>query len=180
MTLVAVIVIVSLMGQIIIDIISAMGDRLASIITATTDLSVRNRMVESAAAMDEILASPIWGYGLGYHFNFHPLIPYLTPTWYVHNVYLYLWLKLGIFGLSAFLIWYGMVLYHAYLCVRRLSDPFLHPLVLGIMCIMIAMIPLSITSPQFIQKDSILFLALGTGIIERIYRSNNWTAPLEA
>jgi hypothetical protein len=54
--------------------------------------------------------------------------------------------------------------------VRRLSDPFLHPLVLGIMCIMIAMIPLSITSPQFIQKDSILFLALGTGIIERIYR----------
>jgi O-antigen ligase len=180
MTLVAVIVIVSLMGQIIIDIVSAMGDRLASIITASMDLSIRNRMVESAAAMDEILASPIWGYGLGYHFNFHPLIPYLTPTWYVHNVYLYLWLKLGIFGLSAFLIWYGMVLYHAYLCVRRLSDPFLHPLVLGIMCIMIAMIPLSITSPQFIQKDSILFLALGTGIIERIYRSNNWTAPLEA
>ena len=180
MALVGALAIAFLMGPLIIDILSAMGDRLGSVFTTKLDLSFRNRLVESSAVLDEIIASPIWGYGLGYYYNFQPLIPYLTPTWYVHNVYLYFWLKLGIFGLVAFLLWYGMVLYHAYFCVRRLSDPFLQPLTLGIMCIMIAMIPLSISSPQFIQKDSILFLALGSGIIERIYRSNNWTDPLEA
>lgn len=180
MLVIAAAVILFFMGQLIIDIITVMGDRLASVFSAAVDLSFRNRMAESAAVIDLIIASPIWGYGLGYYFNFHPLIPYLTPTWYIHNVYLYLWLKLGIFGLMVFMIWYGTVIRHAWICARRIKDPFLQPLIIGIMCLMIAMIPLSITSPQFIQKDSILFLAIGTGIIERIYRSDDWSMPLEA
>jgi O-antigen ligase len=153
-------------GPLFWKILAVLGERFESILGAGVDLSFRNRLAESAGALDRILANPVWGYGFGYYYFFDPVIPYQLPTWYVHNAYLYLWLKLGLLGLIAFLVWYGSVLRHACSAYRSTTDPFLKPLLLGIASVMIAMIPLSVTSPQFIQKDSILFLAIGMSIAE--------------
>lgn len=158
------------LGPVIYDLATVLGERVVSILGATVDISLRNRIVESSAAFDEIMGSPIWGYGLGFYYTYVPLIPGELPTWYVHNAYLYLWLKLGLPGLVAFLAWYVTVIVHGYRAYRANEDAFVKPLLLSVTSIMLAMIPLSITSPQYIQKDSILFLALAMGFIEIAYR----------
>lgn len=166
------------MDQLLFDILTAMGDRLATVFSSSLDVSVRNRLVESAAAFDKILGSPIWGYGFGAYYRYRALIPSEMPTWYVHNVYLYLWMKIGLIGLVVFLIWYLNVILHGYQVYRRLKDPLLKPLLLSVVSLLISMIPLAVTSPQFIQKDAILFVAFGAGLIECLYRSNRPSGTL--
>lgn len=173
--LLALVSITLFMGPLAVDIVTVMAERFGSILSAAVDLSLRNRLAESAEVVSRIAESPVFGYGLGYYYSFFPLIPYEMPTWYVHNAYLYIWLKLGLIGLVVFLVWYFTVLIHGYRLYRALRDPFLQPLILGVTSVMIAMLPLSVTSPQFIQKDSILFLALSMGIIERLYRNPTLT-----
>lgn len=162
------------------DIASVMAERFESVASAMVDLSIKHRLAESVAVLNLIAVNPIVGYGLGFFYSFYPLIPLEMPTWYVHNVYLYLWLKVGLFGLIVFLVFYLSVVVHGYRAYRRTQDPFLKPLVLGITSVMMAMMPLSVTSPQFIQKDSMLFLALGMGIVELVYRETGAARMLEA
>lgn len=178
LTLTGVTLILLVMGQLLFDILTTMGDRLATVFTTTLDLSVRNRLVETAAAYDKIMGSPIWGYGLGTYYQYRALIPSEMPTWYVHNVYLYLWMKIGLIGLAVFLLWYLTVISHGYRVYRRLEDPLLKPLVLSIISLLVSMIPLAVTSPQFIQKDAVLFIAFGAGLIERLYRSDQPSGTL--
>ena len=167
-------------GPVIFDLATVLGERFLSILSASVDISLRNRLVESEAALEDIMMSPLWGYGFGYYYSYHPLIPSLLPTWYVHNVYLYIWLKLGLLGLVTFLVWYITVIIHGYRAYRNITDPLLKPLILSGTSIMIAMIPLSVTSPQFIQKDSIIFLALAMGFIEITYCGHLPIRPSEA
>lgn len=169
-----------LVGPLVVEVASAVAERFGSISSAMLDLSIKHRLAESMAAFHLIMRNPIVGYGLGFLYSFYPLIPADLPTWYVHNVYLFLWLKLGIFGLTTFLVFYLSVVIHGYRAYRRTEDPFLKPLTLGITSVMVAMIPLSITSPQFIQKDSILFLSIGMGIVEFVYRGSGSDRMLEA
>lgn len=176
--LVSVTIVLLFMDQLLFDILAAMSDRLATLFATSLDLSVRNRLVESAAAFDKILGSPIWGYGLGAFYHYRALIPSEMPTWYVHNVYLYLWMKIGLIGLIVFLVWYLTVITHGYRVYRRLEDPLLKPLLLSVVSLLISMIPLAVTSPQFIQKDAILFVAFGAGLIERLYRSDQPSGTL--
>jgi O-antigen ligase len=159
------------MGPVFLDVLSALGERLASISGASVDLSLKNRWAESAGAFQSILNSPVWGYGFGYVFSYDHLLPPEAPTWYAHNGFLYLWLKTGAIGLGLFLAWYLTVLVHGYRIGRKTDDPFLKPLITGVTSVMIAMLPLSITSPQFIQKDSILFLTIGMAVIELAYHN---------
>lgn len=159
------------MDRLMYDIFEALGDRAGTLFIGTLDLSVKNRLAESAAVTDLIAANPLWGYGLGVFYHYRPLIPYDIPTWYIHNAYLYLWLKIGLAGLVVFLLWYGRIVVHSYRVYRFTTDPFLKPLALAIHAVLIAMIPLSFTSPQFIQKDSLLFVAFGAAIVERLYRT---------
>ncbi|MBI4551830.1 MAG: O-antigen ligase family protein [Candidatus Latescibacteria bacterium] len=169
-----------LAGPIVVEIASVVAERFGSITGATLDISIKQRLAESTAVLRLIAANPVVGYGLGFLFSFYSLIPAELPTFYVHNVYLYIWLKLGVFGLATFLVFYLSVLVHGYRAYRSLDHPFLKPLVLGIVSVMIAMLPLSLSSPQFIQKDSILFLSLGMGIVELAYRDTRAVRVLES
>ena len=168
----AIIAVALFFGPEFFDLATVLVKRFLSIFSATVDLSLRNRMVESEAVLEAIMMSPVWGYGLGYYYSFQPLIPTILPTWYVHNAFLYIWLKLGLLGLATFLIWYITVIIHGYRAYRTTGDPLMQPLLLSMVSIMVAMIPLSITSPQFIQKDSIIFLALAMGFVEITYRGH--------
>ncbi|MEE2708059.1 MAG: O-antigen ligase family protein [Gemmatimonadota bacterium] len=168
----AIIAVALFIGPELFDLATVLGERFLSIFSAMVDISLRNRIVESEAVLEAIMMSPVWGYGFGYYYSFHPLIPAVLPTWYVHNAYLYIWLKLGLLGLVTFLIWYITVIIHGYRAYRTIADPLMRPLLLSVVSIMIAIIPLSATSPQFIQKDSIIFLALAMGFIEITYRGH--------
>ena len=129
------------------------------------DPSFRSRITESAKVLTLIGNHPIWGYGLGAEYDFVSMIPRVMPTFYVHNAYLYLLFKTGIPGLAAFLIFYFAGLREGFRRSRGEDDPFLKAVRLGFLSMLLAMIPLSITSPQFIQKDSVLLISLGFAVL---------------
>lgn len=67
---------------------------------ATVDVSLINRFYESAAAWDRIAVNPVLGYGFGVPFRRYDLIYGGTLDWaFIHNAYLGMWYKLGLWGL---------------------------------------------------------------------------------
>ncbi|WP_143536822.1 O-antigen ligase family protein [Rubricoccus marinus] len=83
--------------------------RLFSISSAfTADVSLLNRYEETASAWREIQQSPILGHGWGAQVFRKDLIANGTLSWgFIHNGYIWLWHKVGILGLTLFLIPFG-------------------------------------------------------------------------
>ncbi len=156
-------------GEILVETIVS---RFTSVGTALTDVSFQNRIVESKAVLELVKNNPIMGYGLGKTYIFNPIIPREMPTWYVHNAYLFLWFKLGFLGLASFLIFYFTILIHGFhLSIKNKTNNF--TIIINSMnACLISMLLVSITSPQFIQKDSMLIITLFAAIIEFFYQRN--------
>ncbi len=80
--------------------------RLASFGTQHTSETASNieRLVEYRAAWLAILSSPMVGKGLGYEVVIRqPFYLVTTSQWFIHEMYLWIWLKQGIIGLIALL-----------------------------------------------------------------------------
>ena len=170
LVLIGLLIIIFFFGNLGTFIINAIEERFETLGEIRTDISFLNRLVESKAVLSFIKLNPIIGYGLGKTYIFRPLIPREMPTWYVHNGYLYLVFKVGMIGLFFIMAFFLRVIYNGYLVYRGEKDSFYKALTLGIISLFIAMIPLSVSSPQFHAKDSALIIAFGAGIIEAIKR----------
>ncbi len=144
----------------------AISDRFSSLDKLKVDISMLNRLIETKAVWQLIKQNPILGYGLGKTYVFLPLIEREMPTWYVHNAYVYFWFKTGLLGLLSLLLFYFAAIRHSLRCYFQQTEMYDQALALGIFSLLIAMAVVSITSPQFIQKDSLLIMALGIGIVE--------------
>jgi O-antigen ligase len=96
------------------DILALLGTRFASSFgTQQSSETASNvtRLVEWLQAGREILASPWTGQGLGYELHVrHPIFLRTSSQWYVHQMYLWIWLKQGVFGLLALLAAFGAAL----------------------------------------------------------------------
>jgi len=115
------------------DILESAGGRFASIGSTKVQaqgpidpstLSNIERLLEYSIVGKHILASPVFGYGLGFTFLGTKPYPRVTrPQWWVHQSYLYTTLKQGLLGLGIF-IW---VLISGFLMAareaRRRTDP---------------------------------------------------------
>ncbi|MFQ5797954.1 MAG: O-antigen ligase family protein [Bacteroidota bacterium] len=135
-----------------------------------SDPSVQNRLQESAAVVAHIASNPIVGSGLGTLFRYHNiLLDYTYEGWYVHNAYLYLWFKVGLFGLITFMVAYLIRLRQNFQAFRKQQNPARRALLLGCFAILTAIIPLSITSPQFYTRDAVLIIAICWGIASAEY-----------
>lgn len=146
--------------------VQVISDRAGSISELSKDPSLINRLNEGKTVLSLCLANPIIGYGLGAEYFFHNIIYGFTiRTWYSHNAYLFLLFKLGIFGLLSFCFFYVGAIRKSYMSFKESrGDSYQKSMSLGIVCTLISMIPLSITSPQFIQNDSILVIVLGASL----------------
>lgn len=94
-------------------IVIGLADRLWSVGTALTeDLSMVNRLRESKVVLEEIVKNPILGYGMSVPYAFFDL-PHMGTDRdaFVHNGYLGLWYKFGIWGL-------GLMVFVIYRAVR--------------------------------------------------------------
>jgi O-antigen ligase/polysaccharide polymerase Wzy-like membrane protein len=93
------------------DLLSAVGGRFGSSFSTEVSgetLSNVIRLAEYDRAIGAALESPVIGRGLGFTITTRePLTGAIREQWFVHNYYLWLWLKLGIPGLAAFgfLLW---------------------------------------------------------------------------
>jgi O-antigen ligase len=72
-----------------------------SISAIQTDNSLVWRSYESRMAIKSILDAPFIGHGLGY--SYHNTSQFANSIHYIHNNYLFLWMKMGIVGLIAFI-----------------------------------------------------------------------------
>lgn len=148
-------------------------ERVASIANWEQDISLVGRFNEAKTLFSLCLINPIVGYGLGATYTFYNIVlGFSINTWYTHNAFLFLLFKTGIFGLLSFLSFYLIVIKRGYLSFKKtINNWYQKSLSLGIVCSLISMIPLSITSPQFIQNDSILIIALGAAFVTVIHRN---------
>lgn len=90
------------------DIFQAAGERFAS--SGSTEVEFEStsnivRLGEYLHVLGDVFANPIFGYGLGYSFVVEDAISSIrSEHWFVHQNYLLVWLKQGIFGLILF-VW---------------------------------------------------------------------------
>lgn len=142
-------------------ILGSMADRLtAKSLSPALDLSLQSRLSETSIVVESILTNPILGSGLGVLFKFpDPISKTTFETWYVHNGYLFLWFKVGLAGLMCFLLAYGAMLRDAYKLFREQPETFESHLLAGVIAVLVAMSVISLTSPQFITRDSILIIS---------------------
>jgi len=83
--------------------------RFSSLSTAaTTDISLLNRYAENAEAWADIQRNPILGYGWGHQVVHYSVISQGTRHWsFLHNMYLFVWHKVGLWGLFLMLWMWG-------------------------------------------------------------------------
>ena len=144
----------------------AVGERFLSVGEAGKDLSLLNRMAEAKYVLSQIAINPVVGYGLGKTFKYPAIIPYEFPTWYVHNTILFVWFKVGLPGLLCLLTFAGATFVQGLRVFRMSSNAFSKTLSVGLIACFVALVFVSFSSPQLLERDSALLIALLTGLIQ--------------
>jgi O-antigen ligase len=125
------------------------------------DPSLLERVLETQSVWDLVKLNPFAGYGFGYVYQRYGVISgYWTHTSYVHNGYLAVWFKMGLFGMLAAITYLIMIARTGYRVFKAATSPFARITALIILCQVIGMMLVNITSPQFLGFDSMLLLAV--------------------
>ncbi|GAB5537193.1 MAG: hypothetical protein Rubg2KO_34420 [Rubricoccaceae bacterium] len=146
--------------------------RITSISTAATaDISLLNRYAEAAATWDAILQSPILGSGWGAPVvRFDLIARYTAHSGFVHNGYLWLWHKVGIWGLLLLLFTLVGTLWQGARATRVASVPREHrALAAGATGAVVAYIVLAIPSNPYVVLDQMLVVAVTLGLASGIW-----------
>ncbi|HEY9188737.1 MAG TPA: O-antigen ligase family protein [Ignavibacteria bacterium] len=136
----------------------------------SNDISIIQRVIETEAIIKQIFQNPILGWGLGAAFRRYDLFFELhIMSYYAHNGYLYLWYKLGILGLLSFLSFYFLKLMIIIKSIRIEENPLLKKILQAFLFILISFLIISITSPQFYHKPSILIMSIIWAFGDSVY-----------
>ena len=146
--------------------------RLFTILNLFEDPSLLNRANEARELFKLCLRNPLVGYGLGATYSFHNILLGATiNTWYSHNAFLFIIFKMGVFSLISIMVFYFKIIKNAYkYSFREYSFKAClatnhKSLNLGVVCSLMGMLPLSFSSPQLIQSNSILIILISSIII---------------
>ncbi|MXW31872.1 MAG: O-antigen ligase family protein [Rhodothermaceae bacterium] len=156
-----------LLGPFLNVIIKGITERFSTIATAfTQDLSLINRFRETQAVFEKIIMNPLIGYGPGVSYVFYDIVHVSTDTdSFVHNGYIGLWYKYGLWGL-------GLVLYFWYSTVKLglrafRSDTTDHWTRLAGLAGAIPLVALTITTlvgNPFFLKNQLFIIAIAAGL----------------
>jgi len=149
-------------------IVKSVFERFLTIQSFFQDPSVRNRILEARALIRFVGENPVLGYGLGKNYEFISILPREMPTAYIHNAFLFLLFKVGLAGFIFFVLFYGAMILKGLRTFWMQQDVFLKAVLVGITSCLIAMLPLSFSSPQFYQKDSVLLITVGISILHAL------------
>lgn len=156
-----------LLGDVFILVATGMLDRVLSIgSAATTDISLINRFRETSVVMGKVMENPILGYGMGVPFSFWDLTflpPFHHVTTFLHNGYVALWYKFGIWGLGMVLYFWGSAIWQAVKAYRADGSLFLRLSNLGVAGILISLVISAITSNPFYINDPMFMFGIATG-----------------
>lgn len=140
---------------------------------AVADVSLVNRFNETASVWEKIRVNPILGYGLGASHTYYDWVYNVTLTRpFVHNGFVALWFKFGLWGLFMTLaLWVGAVWngIRVYYMERPLLRYRAYALAAAVS--LIAILPSTNTSSPFFLDDSlmsfVMLTALCAGLSER-------------
>ncbi|PAP76544.1 O-antigen ligase family protein [Rubrivirga marina] len=141
--------------------------RFATLSTATMrDISLVNRFAETSAAWERIRVNPILGYGWGVQVTRYDMVSYSTLHWaFLHNGYVALWFKTGIFGLLAMLtVWVGGILRGVVATQNPRLEAASRACALGGTATLVALSLASVTSNPFSILDQMLVVTLLMGL----------------
>jgi len=125
------------------------------------DPSLLERVYESQNVFEKILKNPIAGYGVGVPYSRYSVIAgFWGPSSYVHNGYLAIWYKTGLFGLLAALAYLIMIARTGFRLHKYASSALARTVGMIVLCQITGMMLVNITSPQFLGFDSMLLLSL--------------------
>ena len=147
---------------------------ISSLFSPTETLNWRVR--ETGYAWQYIKSSPLLGIGL--------LTPYRPAffqgdplTGYMHNAYLWFWLRTGLLGLLSFLGLSFLFLFRGFVSWRKISDRFLSSVVLGFLLAYLSMMISNFVAPSFIQSGSISIYAVMIAVCEIIITNETQSQP---
>ncbi|MFQ5629943.1 MAG: O-antigen ligase family protein [bacterium] len=152
-------------GELANFILDAVGERFSTVGSVGKDLSLMNRMAEAEYILSEIAKNPVVGYGLGKMFKFDAIIPYEFPTWYIHNTVLFVWYKVGLLGLLCLVIFASGTFIKGYRVYRNTDDTFTKTLLSGLLACFVALVFVSFSSPQLLERDSALIVAILSALV---------------
>jgi O-antigen ligase len=166
------------------NVVTALHRRILSIRDFREDVSAQHRIMEWKAAAGMLRQHPVAGNGLGVPVEFYsPLYDensnqegYLSTDIYIHNGYLWLWTKMGLVGLCAFL---GLALAAAATAVRGLRhrESRDRSLVVGFSTVMVAFAMVSFFGPMFTEDETAPIAVFVVGSIYILCSGPRGTAP---
>ena len=161
-----------LVGSYMDFLLDGLVERVLSIGTAlTADLSLVNRFREAATVMEHIKVNPVMGYGMGVSYYFYDIAHQFTDfDALVHNGYVGLWYKFGLWGLALVLFFWGSTLARG---VRAFfygaSSHWTRLCGLAAAISLIGFLLSTITSNPFFLKDSLFIFSVTAGLAGGAY-----------
>ncbi|HET6567752.1 MAG TPA: O-antigen ligase family protein [Rhodothermales bacterium] len=154
-------------GDLMSTVLSGLQTRFTSIGTSTTqDPSVINRLLEAKAVWTWIATNPIMGYGLGVPYHFYDMnYDFTMVRSFMHNAYLSLWYRFGIFGLLLVLYFWATVIFRGVQAFRiRHAERLVRVCGLAAGCALLAFTVSALTSNPFVNDDHLYLLGFLAGL----------------
>jgi O-antigen ligase len=145
--------------------------------TLAHDSSVQWRVLETDYALQSIAQHPWLGIGLANAYR--PILdrdqyayserPEIGLRYYIHNVYLWVWVDMGLVGLIPFVWLIGCAVIRGFARWRKVSDPKMRVAALGITLAVFGQAISNLVAPNFFQTWSLFVFPLLMGVSELIY-----------
>ena len=147
-------------------IVGGLADRFGTLESALTDdVSLVNRFIESGAVFERIRENPILGYGMGVPFRFYDMTFSSTrEDTFIHNGYISLWYRFGIWGLGLMLIAYGAAIWRGFQAMRSAADLMTRVAATAAVTALLAYSLPAITSNPFHLNDGLFMYGVLFGV----------------
>lgn len=163
------------LGDYLMLVLSGLLDRFLTLESAVSkDISLINRFLEAKGVWAHIQVNPILGYGMGVPYRFFNITYlYSESKSFVHNGYVALWFKFGIWGLGM-MLFLMLRFWHASFrnWRRRMTDPIPGIVSLAATGAITALAVTATTANPFYQNDLMFMYAVLWGIVGGIRASS--------
>lgn len=160
---------------------NAISERFTSLFVGnvwTQSESLEWRYTENKYAIRTIIEHPLFGIGIGNHYR-PPIFGIEdTLTWYIHNAYLFILLKLGLIGFIPFLWFYIGFLKRGFSNWKRVGDNLSKAAIIGSTLGVFGFVWSAFIMPVFMEWESIVVFSTVIGLSESIAKIDNGKVPI--
>ncbi len=132
------------------------------------------RLMEWKESLKRIKEKPILGYGFGYRLSFFDIFSKRkVSTWFVHQNYLLMALKIGLLGLISF-IWLSLAfLKRGTYALRNIKDPYDKGMILGFITNYLQLMIVALTNYVYANINHVPYIAFTMGAVMFLSYSPN-------